>query len=76
MLVQGAQVAGAVVVRGEGFGGHHLITMRDAQEPFVKGLVTELAERQPVAQVLDQWMIWVASTAVWPSTVRMRHERF
>ncbi len=51
-LVEGEQVAGNVAIGGERFGGDDLVLVGDAEQPFVKGPVTEPAEGQAVARVV------------------------
>ena len=48
-------MASNVAIGGECFGGDDLITVRDAEQPFIKGPMTEAAEGQPVA-----WVVIVA----------------
>lgn len=50
--MQREQVAGDVVVGDERFGGDHLIAVGDAQQPFIKGPMTELAEGETIARIV------------------------
>lgn len=51
-LVEGEQVAGDVAIGSERFGGDDLVVLGDAEQPFIKGPVTEPAEGQAVARVV------------------------
>ena len=43
-FVQREQVAGNVAIGSERFGGDDLVALGDAEQPFIKGPMTELTE--------------------------------
>ena len=51
-FVEREQVTSNVAIGGERFGRDHLVVVGDAEQPFVKGPVTEATEGQPSARVV------------------------
>lgn len=54
-FVERERVTGNVAIGSERFGRDHLVVVGDAEQPFVKGPVTEATEGQPIA-----WVVIVA----------------